>query len=118
MAIDLIIGRLDRSATKMRNLDEILSIIEELEESKKKAASTCKEEDILMNIIRRRYGEKVLSQQKSKSKPKNQWITREVLGQMYLDKDFLSKFIHRSGIDSSILLANNSLYETHIRDIG
>ncbi len=81
----------------MNNLDEILSIIEELQESKRKAVSTCKDEDLLLNIIKKRFGEKIVSSTKSKSKPKNQWITREVLGQLSNDKEYLAKFIHRSG---------------------
>lgn len=72
-----------RTATKMNNLEEVLSIIEELQDSKRKAVSTCKDEDLLINILKRRFGDKTVSSTKLQSKPKNQWITREVLGQMY-----------------------------------
>ncbi|XP_035704719.1 tetratricopeptide repeat protein 25 isoform X2 [Folsomia candida] len=87
-----------RTATQMSNLDEILSIIEELQESKRKAVSTCKDEDLLVNILRRRFGDKTISLTKAQSKQKNQWITREVLGQMYMDHQYLAKFIHRSDV--------------------
>lgn len=91
----------------MSNLDEILSIIEELQESKRKAVSTCKDEDLLVNILRRRFGDKTISLTKAQSKQKNQWITREVLGQMYMDHQYLAKFIHRSGSEKFRMVTND-----------
>lgn len=85
----------------MSNLDEILSVIEELEQAKRSGTTvgTINEDDLLKNILKKKYGEKSISQSRSNapSKSKTRVITREVLGQLHKDKEYLSSFINRSG---------------------
>ena len=45
------------------------------------------------DIMRKRAGGKL----KATSKARARWVAREILGQMYFDKDYLTKFLNRPG---------------------
>ncbi|CAL8116483.1 unnamed protein product [Orchesella dallaii] len=81
----------DKSATAIPNLDTVLPLIQEFESAKARLGDECREEVVLKNIAKYRLGDKQLTDGKVKSK----LITRELMGQLYLDKSYLTKFVKR-----------------------
>ncbi|CAL8116423.1 unnamed protein product [Orchesella dallaii] len=81
----------DKSATAIPNLDTVLPLIQEFESAKARLGDECKEDVVLKNIAKYRLGDKQLTDGKVKSK----LITRELMGQLYLDKSYLTKFVKR-----------------------
>lgn len=94
----------DKTATSIPNLDKVLPLIQELEDTKSRMGSKEKkqvEEDpddsLLKNIARYKLGENVQLSTLAQTKVKQRLITRELMGQLYLDKTYLKKFVNRPG---------------------
>jgi len=85
---------LDKSATAIPNLDTVLPLIQEFESTKARLGPDCKEDAVLKNIARYKLGDK---QNLTDGKVKSKLITRELMGQLYLDKSYLKKFVNRPG---------------------
>ncbi|CAG7687442.1 unnamed protein product [Allacma fusca] len=104
----------DRSATQIEDLDQILPLIDELEASanlkmESGGSSIPNESDGVGannasagggGDAAMRSGGRIGSKHKTPSKSRARWVAREVLGQMYFDKDYLTKFLLRPDIRS------------------
>ncbi|CAG7641536.1 unnamed protein product [Allacma fusca] len=88
----------DRSATQIEDLEQVLPLIEDLE-----ALANLKQEHCCIRPATNEselLGRKAGSKLKPPSKARSRWVAREILGQMYFDKDYLTKFLHRPDIQS------------------
>lgn len=93
----------DKSATSIPNLDTVLPMIQEFEDTKTRLGPECKEEVILKNIARYKGGDGIHLSSAADTKAKSRMITRELMGQLYLDKVYLKKFITRPGMSGHTL---------------
>jgi len=83
----------DKCATKIENLNSILPVLEtakekEFENDKKS------QDELLIECLEQKFGNLSVEEQKLRS----HWITRQLLGPMYLDRAYLDKLIKQSSI--------------------
>lgn len=97
----------DKSATTIPNLDSVLPLIQEFDETKARLAAEEKQdkndEKMLKHLVR--YKNEFVVSSPQEAKVKGRMITRELMGQLYLDKAYLKKFVNRPGITDKMLSA-------------
>lgn len=101
----------DKSATNIPDLDTVLPLIQEFDDAKaripEEEKKTKSDDDVLKKIVKHKEDFKMSSPQEMKVKEK--LITRELMGQLYLDKSYLKKFVNRPGMLKSSLIVDNRL---------
>lgn len=88
-----------KTATNIPNLEVVLPLIQEFDEVKSRMTpeetKDKNDDQVLKNIVK--YKDNFHLSSPQDTKVKSRLITRELMGQLYLDKSYLKKFVNRPG---------------------